>query len=173
MRNPRIRSMVDQNWNKLMSGSNVSDYATDNSSGDLAIRDQQRGAFRFHHKFGGETFFSPGNRGSGRQSRAAYEAWRSRIAGPTNEATTNTGFFRKGIPMRRQRGDFEGSVPRASLLDNAREAGMVGRVEGSASLDITLNGFPRGTNTRMSSEGLLKQVRLNRGQQMTLASEEG
>lgn len=164
--NSRIRAMVDNNWRKVLAGSNVSDYATDNSSGGLAVRDQSTGAFRLHHKYNGESFFSPGNRGRGRQSRTSYEEWLARVTAP-QPPKSNTGYFRRGIPMHR-----DGSEKK-SLLEGAKEAGVVGRVEGSASLDITLNGFPRGTHTRMSSEGLLKEVKLNRGTQMVRASEDG
>jgi hypothetical protein len=36
-------------------------------------------------------------------------------------------------------------------------------LNGSASLTIDLNGFPRGTRTASSHEGLFEQVTLNRG----------
>jgi hypothetical protein len=47
----------------------------------------------------------------------------------------------------------------------------VGSLNGSASLTIDLNGFPRGTRTATAHEGLFKQVTLNRGRPMSSASE--
>jgi hypothetical protein len=38
-------------------------------------------------------------------------------------------------------------------------------------LTIDLNGFPRGTKTALKTEGLFKQVTLNRGRPMATASE--
>ena len=41
--------------------SNISNYATDNSSGDLAAREKATGAFAHHKTINGESFFSPGS----------------------------------------------------------------------------------------------------------------
>jgi hypothetical protein len=46
-----------------------------------------------------------------------------------------------------------------------------GGLNGSASLTIDLNGFPRGTRTASKAERLFKQVTLNRGRPMAPASE--
>jgi len=55
----------------------------------------------------------------------------------------------------------------ASLLDDARKAGMAGtmnhKVTGRAGVDINLTGFPRGTTARTTSEGIFSEVRLGRG----------
>jgi hypothetical protein len=61
------------------------------------------------------------------------------------------------------------------LLDNAKRSGLGGPngggLNGTASLTIDLNGFPRGTRTATSHEGLFKEVTLNRGRPMSSASE--
>jgi hypothetical protein len=44
-------------------------------------------------------------------------------------------------------------------------------LDGSASLTIDLNGFPRGTRTASGADGLFKQVMLNRGRPMAPANE--
>jgi hypothetical protein len=56
-----------------------------------------------------------------------------------------------------------------SLLRNGQrsDAGLTG----CASLTIDLNGFPRGTKTASSHEGLFKEVTLNRGRPMSSAGE--
>ncbi|WP_065755189.1 hypothetical protein [Bradyrhizobium paxllaeri] len=100
MRNPRMRAMAEEHFRRARGGSNVSNYATDNSSQGLAYTEryggamggygrpgQRPGKFTFQSEFGGrgtgtrgtETFFSPGWGGGGRASRAAYLAWRQRL----------------------------------------------------------------------------------------------
>lgn len=63
--NPDQGAMADRNIDKALQGSNVTDYATDNSSGDLARRTKVNGRFNHHKDFGGkgnwESFWSPGN----------------------------------------------------------------------------------------------------------------
>jgi hypothetical protein len=41
--------------------SNITNYATDNSSGSLAAGEQASGRFHLHRKINGESFFSPGS----------------------------------------------------------------------------------------------------------------
>jgi hypothetical protein len=55
------REMFDRNLGEVLKGSNVSSYATDNSSGDLAAREKASGAFKHHMTLNGESFFSPGS----------------------------------------------------------------------------------------------------------------
>jgi hypothetical protein len=57
------------------------------------------------------------------------------------------------------------------LLRRGMKAVDAGSLNGSASLTIDLNGFPRGTKTATQHEGLFKEVRLNRGRPMSTASE--
>jgi hypothetical protein len=45
------------------------------------------------------------------------------------------------------------------------------KVEGSANLKVDLNGFPRGTRTATSADGMFKAVKVNRGPSLGLASE--
>jgi hypothetical protein len=79
LRRPEIRKMIERNLEKALSGSNVSDYATDNASGPLAAREAASGTFTFKKKYAGESFFSPGTAGGGSSSRQSYEAWRARV----------------------------------------------------------------------------------------------
>jgi hypothetical protein len=53
--------MFERNLGNVLAGSNVSSYATDNSSGDLAARERASGAFVHHTTINGENFFSPGS----------------------------------------------------------------------------------------------------------------
>jgi hypothetical protein len=53
--------MAERNIESMLRGSNISNYATDNSSGALAAREKATGAFRHHMTINGESFFSPGH----------------------------------------------------------------------------------------------------------------
>ena len=37
------------------------------------------------------------------------------------------------------------------------------KVNGQASVDISLHGFPKGTHTKTAADGVFKEVKLNRG----------
>jgi hypothetical protein len=43
-----------------LAGSNISNFATDNSSGGLASRERRSGRFRYRSGYTGESFFAPG-----------------------------------------------------------------------------------------------------------------
>lgn len=53
-------SMAEGNIERALANSNVSRYATDNSSGKLAEREIESGSFKHHDTINGESFFSPG-----------------------------------------------------------------------------------------------------------------
>jgi hypothetical protein len=53
--------MADRNLSAALRGSNITNYATDNSSGALAARERASGSFRHHDTINGESFFSPGS----------------------------------------------------------------------------------------------------------------
>lgn len=56
----RHLEMLNQAINNALAGSNISQYATDNSSGDLASHERESGKFRYRSDYSGETFFAPG-----------------------------------------------------------------------------------------------------------------
>ena len=73
--------------------------------------------------------------------------------------------------------DHFGHRAHPDLLGAARQSGLVGppikhKVTGSASVDINLAGFPRGTTTKTSADGMFKTVKLNRGRAMPPANQE-
>ena len=67
-------------------------------------------------------------------------------------------------------------VPYLDLLQTSRRTGFGGaapqKVEGNASLNIDLNGFPKGTRAKTEFGGLFKDVQINRGRSMPMASED-
>lgn len=67
----------------------------------------------------------------------------------------------------RQHPDLLGAGQRAGLMGSTKHT-----VEGRAGVDITLAGFPKGTLTKTCSEGMFKEVKLNRGRAMPPANQE-
>lgn len=57
----RLMPMLEQAWRNVVNGSNISNYATDNSSGALASRERATGRFGYRSGYTGETFFRPGS----------------------------------------------------------------------------------------------------------------
>jgi hypothetical protein len=60
LENPGHRAVLERSLSNTLAGGNVSNYATDNSSGGLAARERASGKFKFQSAAHGETFFSPG-----------------------------------------------------------------------------------------------------------------
>lgn len=58
---PSQGALADRSIDKALMGSNVTNYATDNSSGALAAGEKQNGRFVHHKDFNRESFFSPGS----------------------------------------------------------------------------------------------------------------
>jgi D-alanyl-D-alanine carboxypeptidase len=72
-------AMEERNIEKALGGSNITNYATDNSSGDLARREKESGAFKHHRTIAGESFFSPGS--AEPRDRDHYQAMRKQAGG--------------------------------------------------------------------------------------------
>jgi hypothetical protein len=80
LNDPAQRKSLTETLDKVKGGSNTSNYATDNASGNLAEREARSGAFRVQSTENGETFFSPGSRNAGGgRNRARYEEWRAKV----------------------------------------------------------------------------------------------
>lgn len=61
LENPHSRAILNEGLERVLAGSNITQNATDNSSGSLAAREKASGAFRHHVDVNGESFFSPGH----------------------------------------------------------------------------------------------------------------
>ena len=75
-----------------------------------------------------------------------------------------------GVGQRHKRDyDLLGGAQRASLMGSTQHT-----VTGRAAIDISLNGFPRGTVSKSRTDGeLFREVKLNRGRAMPPASMDG
>lgn len=72
------REFLDRQVNTALAGSNVTNYATDNSSGDLARREIASGKFIPAASHGGEEFLTPGS--AERQYQRYWPIWRANIS---------------------------------------------------------------------------------------------
>lgn len=79
----RQRGVLEQSLGNALSGSNISNFATDNSSGGLAASERVTGRFHYAASHNGETFFTPGWAERGHEGR--WQEWHSRIG--TSQAT--------------------------------------------------------------------------------------
>jgi len=161
LENPWHRAILEQGLRNALDGSNISDYATDNSSGGLAYRERMTGKFRFRKGYHGESFFAPGWGEPGFARR--WDQWHRQV----EEAEQHGNGVARLTDHIRKKG---------SLLKNAKTSGLFGpaehKVTGDASLRIALDGFPKGTRTKASADGLFKEVTVNRGRSMGLASQD-
>jgi hypothetical protein len=76
----KYMAQLNRALDNALAGSNIADYATDNSSGDLARRERASGKFRYRSGYHGETFFAPGW-GEPQFSRA-WDNWIAQMTAP-------------------------------------------------------------------------------------------
>jgi hypothetical protein len=100
LENARHREILEHSLSEALAGSNVSNYATDNSSGNLAAGERATGKFRYRSGGGaggiGDTMFSPG---SAEPRRAqAYDRWLAQQEGASGGASS-AGVDASGKPV--------------------------------------------------------------------------
>jgi hypothetical protein len=76
----RYLDVLNQGIENALNGSNIADYATDNSSGRLAAREKSTGHFRYRSGHTGESFFAPGS-AEPRLARA-WDRWFHEMTAP-------------------------------------------------------------------------------------------
>jgi hypothetical protein len=141
MGNAKLRAMAEEHIRKAWGGSNVSGYATDNSSSWLAEKEKRSGAFTWHNDDSAESFFSPGKSGGGRASRGSYLKWLHGLDGQRKDSDAE--LLSKGMKTMDNR-DFKGN----------------------ANVTVDFRNMPKGVAVAGKADGMFKQVTLNRGRQM-------
>ncbi|UPT97254.1 hypothetical protein J4G48_0003465 [Bradyrhizobium barranii subsp. apii] len=76
LENPRHRAVLEHSLERALAGSNITNYATDNASGNLARREESSGAFVPHVTINGEHFSHPG-----RAEPALRDRWQRQVYG--------------------------------------------------------------------------------------------
>jgi uncharacterized membrane protein YgcG len=77
LENPASRAILERSLANTLAGSNIANYATDNSSGSLAASERATGKFRFRQGYTGETFFAPGSAEPGLAHK--WDRWHANI----------------------------------------------------------------------------------------------
>jgi hypothetical protein len=119
---PSTRKTLEASRDRALNYSNVSNYATDNSSGDLARRDRESGHFTEKQVLNREHFFGPDNRIDAHQKAynklvAESEAQRAASAPAAAASATN------------QPGPIEGVDPKAFIMHHTGGRGTPEGVE--------------------------------------------
>lgn len=171
----KMRKMLEDNYRKVfVEGSDVSHGAIDNSSGWLAAKHDRTGRFRATFRSNGETFQVPGTGESGSGERARYPAFRAeqlrRAAERAAAFKAKQDELQSGMsPQQHIDDSFNSLRQMMNDHDNAKRDKRSQNL-GDASVKIALEGFPRGTRTSTSSSGIFKEVSLDRGRVMPVAS---
>jgi hypothetical protein len=86
------RKMIEANLDKVIGGSNISNYATDNASSWLADKRIANREMQLRYQAGGESFFSPSNaRIAGAGVLKKYNDWLARVSGGPPGASPGRG----------------------------------------------------------------------------------
>jgi hypothetical protein len=101
---------------------------------------------------------------------SAYDARQRMLAGPRAAPEEWRGMFGGA------RAQEPASRPGDDLMQRGRAAGVLGDSsvthQGNVSVDLNLNGFPRGLKSRATMDGIVGSVKLNTGSTMTAASDQ-
>ena len=143
LQDPRKAKMIEDNMQAALNGSNVSNYATDNSSGSFGRNRNASGMYSQTSTYGGELFSYP-NRYDAR-GNDRYWDWRSNVGGGTADKPNLVSSAAKDISGRVQNG--------ASAVANG--AAEVGRGVVTGAGDV-IEGTGKGVTTL--GEGLKKVV---------------
>jgi hypothetical protein len=148
---------INRGIDEALGGSNLLQGATDQGSGNDPNAHWPGGRIMRR----GEIYNDWGSGPGGHAGAAAFRERQQRA-------------LREGRPYPFTQEQFGPPAPeKDSLLDDAKGAGVFGKIEGSANLTVDFQNMPRGVKHRTSAEGLFKEVRVNRGSPMALASEDG
>jgi hypothetical protein len=182
------RRMMDENFRKVfVEGSDVAKGAIDNSSQWLSAKHERLGEFQTTANYGGdritghrgvESFEIPGTHESMTGERKMWPIIRRRQIEQIAAAHRQLPHFTTA-DIGKLRGPVDSFNDRwhGDLLQQGKRSGLfgapAGKLEGSASLDIRFAGLPRASRVATAFDGLFKQVRLDRGKVMPLASGDG
>ena len=129
LENKQHREVLEHSLSEALAGSNISNYATDNSSGNLAARERASGAFRPRSAYTGESFFSPGSAEPGHAQ--AYDKWLAQQQGASGGASSAgvaasekpTGITRLPSAEAAASGSNTGGIPQ-SVIQHAKQVAM-------------------------------------------------
>jgi hypothetical protein len=89
--NPVHKAVLDRAMANVRAGSNITDYATDNSSQGLAARERATGSFLYRTDINGETFFAPATAEPRLAQR--WQDWQARTAAAGSARPATSGWL--------------------------------------------------------------------------------
>src|SRR5262245_4120784 len=165
LENQKQRGVLEASLGKTLSGSNISDFATENASQGLAARRRANREMIFTQEFGGESFFQPG-RVSGAGNVRRYRDWRANLR-DDGDGGTRVARGDGGAP-RRDAQESGASVDR-DLASRGQSTTMLGM----AQIDVNFNNMPRHTRVAANGTGGLKNIKVNQTPQMATSGSGG
>ena len=110
LENEKSKAVLEQSMSGALGGSNISNYATDNASGNLAAREAANGTFKpTGPAINGETFFTPGTAEPGLAKR--HKAWMASLPRASASADPNQVFGDGNVDGVPQMGPTPGQDP--------------------------------------------------------------
>jgi hypothetical protein len=113
LNNPRTTKMIDDNLNKVLAGSNVSNYATDNSSAAWGRNRIASGMYTQDSAYGGEYYSHPSPSRSDARGYDRYRQWRAAQIQGAQAASWQPSFEASNWPMA---GGYQGAQLAASSM---------------------------------------------------------
>jgi hypothetical protein len=148
------RAILEQSFKNVLGGSNISNYATDNSSGSLAAGEIKSGRFLFCSTYGGETFSVPSQREQPQNARR-WREWRDRLGTAGSEpSTSETEAIKPPSVMPGARLADSGKPPVAFVMHHTGPAGSVAGIVN----DWRTHRPGIGTQYIMDREGVIHDV---------------
>src|SRR5262245_46530417 len=165
LENQKQRGVLEASLGKTLSGSNISDFATENASQGLAARRRANREMIFTQEFGGESFFQPG-RVSGAGNVRRYRDWRANLR-DDGDGGTRVARGDGGAPRR------DAQENRASVDRDLASRGQSTTMLGMAQIDVNFNNMPRHTRVAANGTGGLKNIKVNQTPQMATSGSGG
>src|SRR4030095_3456578 len=175
LNNPQLRAMAEANLQKVLAGSNVSNFATENASGDFARTrmDPRTGIFEQTALYAGEYFGRPLRKGARGADR--YAAWRAMA-----EAQIGSGGQVKLTGKQYWPGFMKGAVPSipkvshwtetvdvdGTALDKPMGKAIWTKIDAEGKLNITTTNTPTGTTVTTAGTGMLSNTQVQKQVEM-------
>ena len=144
LENKEHAAILADSLDKVLKGSNVSDYATDNASQNLAKKRTRNREMEWAAEYGGETFYRPG-RVSGAGHVRTHAQWMANMR--AQDAATQTAAAAPATPTAGNRGAF---LDRGAMTETQK-------VETEGKLKATVTA-PTGTKVEVEGSGAFKET---------------
>ena len=165
----RYQDMLKKNLALVAANSNINNYAVDNSSGQLAVREGSSGKFVHQSTFGGEHFWSPADYPgitTHGMTREGYRRWRRGVAQRSGAAKAIADTQKLIAPT--PSGSIVTDADRQNM-DQLMNNEIQHKVQGSGKISVDVD--PGAAAPKKSQDRLFKEVPQEAPRQMEPAAE--